>query len=132
MADSYAPSYKNLLIAAILLAILGWMGLYFLLTTTLPTVGPRWLLFFLATVALTGTTLPFVWLLHRRFRSHEPAPEHVLLRQGLAIGLYGSLCLWLQINRSLTLPLAALLAGGLSAFEWVLRMVERSRWRAES
>lgn len=127
MRDPTSPDYQSLLIAAVILATAGWSGLYLLMNATLPTVGPRWLFFFLWTMAAIGTSLPFIWLLHRRF-DRRPAPSRVLLRQAIWVGLYTVICLWLQINRSLSLPLALLIGLGLVAFEWFLRLVERSTW----
>jgi hypothetical protein len=127
-SGSPSSNYRSLMAAAAILAIAGWVGLYLVLTETLPTVGPRWLFFFLWTAAVTGTALPFVWLLNRRFVA-EAAPASVLMRQGLWVGLFAAVIIWLQINRSLSLPLALLLAAGLAAVEWLVRVVERSRWR---
>ena len=59
-----------------------------------------------------------------------PAPAGVLLRQGLWAGLLASLCVWLQINRNLTLPLAFVLGASLFALEWLLRLLERSSRRS--
>ena len=131
MSDLSSPDYRSLMIAAIILAAIGWLGLYLLLITTLPTVGPRWLFFFLWTIATTGTAIPFIWLLHRRFGSSQPARSSILLRQGLWVGLYATVCIWLQINRSLSIPLALLLVTGLAAIEWFLRLLERSTWRSD-
>lgn len=117
---------RGLFATALLLIAIGWTGLYLLMATTLPTVGPRWLFFFLLTIAITGTALPFVWLLHKRFGA---APPSVLVRQALWVALFVSLCVWLQINRSLTLSLALLLGVGFILVEWFLRLLERSRWR---
>ncbi len=117
---------RGLFATALLLIAIGWTGLYLLLATTLPTVGPRWLFFFLLTIAVTGTALPFVWLLHKRF---GPAPSAVLLRQALWVALFVSLSVWLQINRSLTLSLGLLLGIGFILVEWFLRLLERSVWR---
>jgi hypothetical protein len=117
---------RGLFAAALLLIAIGWTGLYLLMATTLPTVGPRWLFFFLLIIAVTGTALPFVWLLHKRFGS---APSTVLLRQALWVALFVSLCVWLQINRSLTLSLSLLLGVGFILLEWLLRLLERSVWR---
>jgi hypothetical protein len=126
---SVAP-YRSLLIAAGLLAVLGWAGLVLLVNASLPTIGPRWLFFTLLTTAATGTALPFIWLLHRRFdRDPVPAGVGVLLRQGVLFGLYVSLCAWLQINRSLSLGLALVIAVGLVAIEALIRLTERARWR---
>ena len=129
MFDLPSSSYRSLLIAAIILAIIGWLGLLLLLIGTLPTVGPRWLFFFLLALAITGTTLPFIWLLHRRFAEQPDLPAMILLRRALLVTLYGELCAWLQINRSLYLSLAILLGLGIVAIEWFLRRLDRSKWR---
>lgn len=127
-SGSPSSDYRSLMAAAAILAGVGWIGLLLVMTETLPTVGPRWIFFFLWTAAVTGTTLPFIWLLHRRFVA-EAAPPSVLMRQSLWLGLFATVLVWLQINRSLTLPVALLLAAGLAAVESLLRLVERSRWR---
>jgi hypothetical protein len=117
------------MLAAVILAVVGWYGLYLLLVSTLPTLGPRWLFYVLWISASTGTSLPFLWLINRRFRSNDPASPNVLLREGLLIGLYAAVCYWLQLNRMLTLTLALLLALGLFAIEWMLRLIERNTRR---
>ncbi|NIM93225.1 MAG: hypothetical protein GTO18_05885 [Anaerolineales bacterium] len=129
MDESPSYSYRGLMLTAVILMGVGWVGISILMRNTLPTLGPRWLLFFLWTAAVTGTSLPFLWLLNRRFRSKNPAPPKVLLREGLFIGLFAATCLWLQLNRTLSLTLALLLALGLFAIAWLLRYVERSTWR---
>jgi undecaprenyl pyrophosphate phosphatase UppP len=129
MSDLPSPENRSLLIAAGIMFLIGWLGLILLWTITLPTVGPRWLFFFLWTLAITGIALPFVWLLHRRFSLNQQARASVLLRQGMFIGLFAAICVWLQINHSLTLGLAVLLAIGLIAIEWFLRLIERSTWK---
>lgn len=129
MSETPYSGYRSLVMAAIILAVLGVLGLILLGNSTLPTVGPRWLLFFLGILAITGVAIPFIWLLHRRFSADRPSPSSVLLRQSIWIGLFGSLCLWLQINRALTLSLAILLGVGFAAMEWFLGVLERNRWR---
>ena len=128
MSDSSASDYRSLMVAAAFLAAVGWLGLLLLLNTTLPTIGPRWLFFFLLTQAATGTSVPFVWFLRRRFGG-QAAPPAILLREALWVGLYASGCAWLQINRSLSLTVALFLALGLGVMEAFLLRVERSRWR---
>ena len=130
MSEEPTPGYGGLIVASILMAAAGWLGLWLVLNYTLPTIGPRWLFFFLLTMAVTGTGMPLILLLHRRFGGEDPAPASVLLRQGLWMGLLVALCAWLQINRSLTLPLGLLVAGSLFAFEWLLRLFERSTRRS--
>lgn len=129
MSDPSSSTYRSLMIAAVVLALSGWLGLVLLLTTSLPTVGPRWLFFFLLTLAATGTTLPFLWLLDRRFATGRTATASNLLRQALLVALFADFCIWLQINRSLSLPLAILIALGLFAMERLLRLIDRSQWR---
>jgi undecaprenyl pyrophosphate phosphatase UppP len=129
MSELPSPENRSLMIAAGIMFVIGWLGLFLLWTITLPTVGPRWLFFFLWTLAITGIALPFVWLLHRRFSPNQQTRASVLLRQGMFIGLFAAICVWLQINRSLTLGLALLLAIGLTAIEWFLRLIERSTWK---
>jgi hypothetical protein len=128
MPDRPSPEYRNLMIASGMLIASGWGGLYLLVITTLPTVGPRWLFFFLLTLAATGTALPFLWLLHRRFPARRPASSQVLLRQALWFAFFAALCTWLQVNRALTLPLALLIGSGVVALEWFVRLLERSLW----
>jgi len=117
------------MIAAALLAAIGCIGLILLGAATFPTIGPRWLGFAFLTTAATGTSLPFVWLLHRRFDRGAPASPSVLLRQGLLAGLYLSLCTWLQINRALSLGLALAIALGFGLIEALIRLTERTLWR---
>lgn len=131
MSDPASPDYRSLMISAIVMAVVGWIGLYLLLNVTLPTVGPRWLFFFLWTLAATGTSLPFIWLLHRRFVAGVPSPAGTLLRQALWVGLYAAICIWLQVNRSLSLTLALLIAIGLLVVEWFVHAVERTTWKPQ-
>ncbi|MGD8554448.1 MAG: hypothetical protein PVJ07_04855 [Anaerolineales bacterium] len=131
MSSATSSPPRSLLITALVLACIGWPGIYLLFTFTQPRLGPRWLFFFLLTSAAAGTALPLVWLLHRRFGGRRATPANVMLRQALWAGFFASLCTWLQINRSLTLQLALLLAGGLILFEWLLGLVQRSARRIQ-
>ncbi len=132
MSDHPSPDYRSLMVAAGLLILIGWSGLYLLMVSTLPTVGPRWLFFFLLTLASTGTALPFIWYLHRRFPPRRSAPSAVLLREALWVALFAALCVWLQFNRSLSLPLAMLIAAGFLVLEWFLRLLDRNLWSPRS
>jgi hypothetical protein len=113
------------------LFILGWGGLAALVIYTLPTVGPRWLFFFLEVLALTGTVLPLIAFLNRRFPSLPPPTAGVVVRQSLWFGIYGATLAWLQIGRVLTPALALLIAVGLILIEFLLRLRERSQWKPE-
>ncbi len=125
-----ADSDLSLSLAAGILAVTGWLGLSLLIFFIIPDALPRWLFFVLWLTALTGTAIPFVRYLNRRFSRSLP-PSTVILRQSLWVGLFGATCAWLQIGRVLSLPLTLLVAAGLGAIEWFLRMRERSRWIPE-
>jgi hypothetical protein len=124
-----ANSLSTLSLAAILLAAFGWLGLILIMQGTLPTVGPRWLFFFCLMAAATGTALPFVRLLRRRFSSDKSPSAAIIMRQSLWVAFFVTLCAWLAMNRSFSLPLAFLLGVGLVIIEWLVRLLERSAWR---
>lgn len=129
MDQPATPAVTRFLPAALLMAVVGWAGLGYLIFFTLPTVGPRWMFFFLGVLALTGTFLPAVAFLNRRFPSTPPPTPMVILRQSLWIGIYGPTLAWLQIGRVLNLVLALLLAIGFVLLEWLLRLREKSQWK---
>ncbi len=123
------PSFSSILPTAILLSVVGWGGLVVLVLSTLPTLGPRWLFFFLTILALTGTGLPISYFLNLRFPSHPRAEPAVIVRQALWIGVFGAAVVWLQLGRMLTPVGAGTIAGGLALIEALLRMREISRWK---
>jgi hypothetical protein len=129
MDSETSPPVRAFLPTAIFLAIIGWAGLVILFINTLPTVGPRWLFFFLSVLALTGTSLPFIAYLNLRFPSMPPPGGMAIVRQSLWIGIYSSTLAWLQIGRVLTPTLAVLLAVGIGLIEFLLRLSERSQWK---
>jgi hypothetical protein len=130
MKSNTSPRVANFLPASIFLFIIGWGGLIALIITTLPTVGPRWLFFFLCVLAVTGTSLPITAFLNRRFASTPPPTYMVVVRQALWFAVYVSTLIWLQMGRVLNPALAILLAIGLGLIEFLLRLSEKSQWKA--
>jgi hypothetical protein len=130
MKSSTSPRVANFIPASIFLFIIGWGGLITLVLTTLPTVGPRWLFFFLSVLAVTGTALPITAFLNRRFPSTPPPTYVVVVRQALWFAIYVSTLIWLQMGRVLNPALAILLAIGLGLIEFLLRLSEKSQWKA--
>lgn len=120
--------FRTFLPLSIVLTLIGWGGLLLLVQSSLPTLGPRWLFFFLGVLALTGPALPIVYFLNLRFPSDPPVQDMVILRQALWIGVFGSTVAWLQLGRVLTMGLALILAGVFVLIEFLLRLLERSRW----
>ena len=106
----------------------GWVGLYFLITGSPPLAFPRWLFFILLFVAVTGTAIPFSWLLNRRF-GHSPVTGGIILRQGMWFGLFSVIAAWLQIPRNLTGPIAFFLALSMIVIEIFLRLREQASSR---
>jgi hypothetical protein len=116
----------SLFVATIILAALGWAGIIYLTTQTLPTIGPRWLFFAAWLTALTGTAIPFAHYLNKRFAKTLP-PDSVMLRQSLWVGLFGASCAWLQLGRALNWASALLLAAAFIAIEGFLILRDRSK-----
>jgi hypothetical protein len=123
--------HSGMLLASIVLAALSWLGLYQLIMTERPLVGPRFLFFLLLMVAVACTVIPFVRYLNVRFTPlHRPLPSSgVIVRQGVWIGLFVVMCAWLQIPRVLTLPIALFLALALIVVEIFLRSRELAHER---
>jgi hypothetical protein len=122
-------SFLNFLPAALLLAAVGWGGLAAVVIYTLPTLWPRWLFFCMGVLALSGTAMPVVYFLNRRFPSTPPVGGDVILRQSTWVGIYGSLLAWLQLGRLLSPLLVLILFGAFILIEGLLRILERSRWK---
>lgn len=132
-SDKMPPDHVGVLIAGVIFMLVGWLGLVQLVLTTLPRVGQRWLFFLLLQIAVTGTVVPFVRYLNVRFTplTAELPPGGVIVRQSIWIGLFVSLCMWLQIPRVLNLPIAVLLALLFLVIEGYLRSREIRNERAE-
>jgi hypothetical protein len=130
MSSNNSPRVANFLPASILLSVIGWGGLITLIISTLPTVGPRWLFFFLCVLAVTGTMMPIIAFLNRRFPSSPPPTAMVIVRQAMWFAVYVSTLIWLQMGRVLNPALAILLVVGLGLIEFLLRLSEKSQWKA--
>jgi hypothetical protein len=123
------PSFWAFLWVSIVLCLIGWGGLVVLINLSVPTLAPRWLFFFLFTLALSGTAIPVTYFFNRRFPSDPPADSSIVLREAMWFGVYGSLLAWLQLGRVLNSGLAVVLVVGLVLVEYLLRLGERSAWR---
>ena len=118
--------FKPFGLSALALALIGWGGLYVVITLTLPFVWSRWGFFVLLLMALTGTALPIVFYLHQRFPTEPPADANVIMRQAMWVGVYGATLAWLQLGRLVTLYVILGLAGGLIAAEYFIRIREKA------
>lgn len=123
--NSIPPDHAGIITAATLMAVTGWVGLWLLVTTSLPTAFPRWLFFVCLYLAVTGTVLPFVRFLNVRFSSEDASPSAgIILRQSIWVGLFVVACAWLQIPRVLNPVIAFFLALSLIVIEIFLHVRE--------
>ena len=122
-------SFRPFGLSSLVLMLIGWGGLYLLITETLPYVWPRWGFFILTLMAVTGSVLPIVYFFHRRFPDEIPVEPGVVVRQALWFGIYAATLAWLQLGRLVTVYVVLGLAGGLVAIEYFIRLRERSRWK---
>lgn len=131
MYNQGSATHYGLNLAAGVLILVGWGGLFFLVRNVIPTAGPRWLFFVLLYIAIVGTTMPFVRFLNLRFVG-EPdlVTDTVVIRESLLCGLYITTCAWLQIPRALNLPVALLLGLAVVVIEGFLRLRERADYYA--
>jgi hypothetical protein len=115
---------NGVLIAAGVMAGVGWVLLYQIVINAPPLALYRWLFFICLYLAVTGTVLPFVWLLNRRFGG--TVMGSTMLREGMWIGLYAVLISWFQMIRALNSAIAFFLALSFIVIEVFLRVRERS------
>ena len=114
-------------LAAGTLMFVGWGGMLTLLLLWVPTVGARWMFFVLGLSALTGTSIPFIVFLSRRF-GKTPISVNVLMRRAIWVGVIGCILAWLQLGRSLTWTIALLIVSVIVGIEWLIEIRERSLW----
>lgn len=87
------------------------------------------LLAFLAAVmvVITGLVLPLVYYLNRRFYPEGKLPPFLLvMRQAMWVGIWVAFCVWLQMNRTLGIAVALLVAVVLVMFEVLLQVRTRA------
>ena len=110
---------RLLIVMSILLAVVGWWGLYELTRRTLPD-EPGALSLFLAILflAVTGTLAPAVAYLNRRLAPEATARDPWrFLRHSAWTGLCLVAYAWLQVHRALNVGYALVIALILVAFE---------------
>jgi hypothetical protein len=120
------PDHVGVLVGAVIMMLVGWGGLYWIVSTTLPSVGPRWGFLVFLFMAVCGTVLPALRFLNVRFTpaSRELPPGGIIVRQSIWVGLFAVTCAWLQMPRVLTLPIAFFLALAFVVIEIFLRSRE--------
>lgn len=125
-ASKSPPDHTGMLIAAVVLMIVGWGGLYILITTQIPRVGQRWMFFVLLNIAVSGTVMPLLRFINVRLTpsTRFVPPSGVIVREAVWFGLFAVTCAWLQIPRVLTLPIMFFLGLAFVVVEVFLRSRE--------
>lgn len=124
-----STSIINVLPLALILAVPGWIILIYLMTRTEPTLVNRWLFYLLIVTAVAGTVLPAVALINKIFGFKKPLTFNTVVRESMMIGVYTAAVLWLNKGQVLSLGLGLVLALGLMASEFLIRVRTQSKWR---
>jgi hypothetical protein len=131
MGQRKPPPVFVFILPAILISAMGLGGLYWVIRYTLPTVGFRWLFFFLLPMAISGPLMPVIAFLHQRFPSDPPAKVTTVIRESILGGLFISILAWLQLGRVLSEFLGVGILVIIVVIGIVMRAWEKSRWEPE-
>jgi hypothetical protein len=107
------------------LAVLGWGGLYGLVTQIHPTPAARLAFLVLWSMAWLGTTWPVLLAINQRW-SRLATARRVWRQSGWA-ALYSLLIAWLQMNRALAPALGFISAAILILIEVLIILYERDQ-----
>ena len=132
MERSSGPTTKTVLPISLILAVPGWIWLIYLVTQTLPNLGSRWMFFAAVIIALAGSSIPLIAYLNRIIKPFGPATFEIVVREGIMVGLYAGILLWLNKGQVLSFSVALILAVGMILVELLLRVRYRSEWHPES
>lgn len=118
---------NGVLIAGGMMAGIHWVLLLRLINGSPPLAFPRWLFFIFLFLAVTGSVIPVVWYLNRRFSRLYPPPGGVILRQAMWFGVLAVTLMWLQMTRALNGAIAFFLILAIVVIEFFLRVRERTQ-----
>jgi hypothetical protein len=131
MEENPSPSVRSIIPLSLVLAIPGFFWLIYLMTSTLPDLGNRWMFFAAAVLAISGLSLPLVTYLNRIVQPFGPANFESVVRESTMIGVYAGILLWLNKGQVLSAGLALILGIGIVLVELLVRLRNRSRWHPE-
>lgn len=132
MDDKGSPPVKTLVPISLILAVPGWILLIYIVTQTVPELQNRWLFYAAVIIAITGSSFPLVAYLNRIIKPFGPANYETVIREGIMIGLYSAILLWLNKGQVLSFGLALILGVGLVLVELLIRLRNRSAWHPDS
>lgn len=132
MDDKSSLPVITFLPISLLLAIPGWGMLIYIVTQTAPELQNRWLFYAAVVITVTGSSFPIVAYLNRIIKPFGPANFETVIREGIMIGLYAAILLWLNKGQVLSFGLALILVIGITLVELLIRLRNRSTWHPES
>ena len=121
--------YRRIAITSVLLFLVGLTGLGYVIANTLPTLGPRWLFFFLLLIAVSGLAMPIAAFLNHRFQGSSGVDATDIVREAVLVGICADLLVWLQMGQELTTTSALIIVVGFALIELLIRVIEHSRWK---
>ena len=131
MEDNHSPSVQSVLPISLILAVPGWIWLIYLVTQTVPELGNRWMFFVAVMITISGSAMPIIAYINRIVKPFGPANFEIIIREGIIIGVYAGILLWLNKGQVLSISLALILAVGLFLIELLIRLRNQSEWHPE-
>jgi len=131
MEENPSPSVRSVLPLSLVLVIPGWSWLIYLMTSTVPSLGNRWMFFTSAVLAVSGLSMPLVAYLNRFIQPFGPANFETVVRESTMLGVYAGILLWLNKGQVLSAGLALILGVGLILIELLIRLRKRSQWQPD-
>ncbi len=101
------------------------------MTSTLPSLGNRWMFFAASVLLVSGLGLPLVAYLNRIIQPLGPATFESVVREATMLGVYTGTLLWLNKGQVLSIGLALILGIGIILVELLLRLRNRSQWHPD-
>ena len=131
MDDRNSLPVKTFLPISLLLAVPGWGVLIYIVTQTVPDLQNRWLFYSAIVITIAGSSFPLVAYLNRIIKPFGPADFETVIREGIMIGLYAAILLWLNKGQVLSAGLALILLVGITLIELLIRLRNRSTWHPD-
>lgn len=131
MEENPSPTIRSVLPLTLVLVIPGWSWLIYLMTSTIPSLGNRWMFFASAVLAVSGITMPLVAYLNRFIQPFGPANFETVVRESTLLGVYAGILLWLNKGQVLSAGLALILGVGLVLIELLIRLRKRGQWQPD-
>ena len=131
MEENSSPSVRSVIPLTLVLSIPGLIWLIYLMTSTLPSLGNRWMFFAASVLVVSGLSLPLIAYLNRIIQPFGSANFESVVRESTTLGLYIGILLWLNKGQVLSLGLALILAIGFILVELLIRLRNRSQWQPD-